>query len=92
MLNNRQEVIDAFKTGIFPNIDGFQIHKESEEEESEDDFKRLIKYIENESKAINYDLFEHYFNFVVLSALARYLYETKNKNKNNELVEEIKKR
>ena len=92
MLNNRQEVIDAFKTGIFPSKDGFQIHKESEEQESEDDFKRLIKYIENESKAINYDLFEHYFNFVVLSALARYLYETENKNKNNELVEEIKKR
>ena len=25
LLNNRQEVIDAFKTGIFPYIDGFQI-------------------------------------------------------------------
>ena len=23
LLNNRQEVIDAFKTGIFPYIDGF---------------------------------------------------------------------
>ena len=27
LLNNRQEVIDAFKTGIFPYIDGFQIRK-----------------------------------------------------------------
>ena len=32
LLNNRQEVSDAFKTGIFPYIDGFQIKKESEEE------------------------------------------------------------
>ena len=32
MLNNRQEVINAFKTGIFPYIDGFQIKEESEEE------------------------------------------------------------
>ena len=32
LLNNRQEVIDAFKTGIFPYADGFQIKEESEEE------------------------------------------------------------
>ena len=32
LLNNAQEVIDAFKTGIFPYIDGFQIKEESEEE------------------------------------------------------------
>ena len=86
MLNNRQEVIDAFKTGIFPYIDGRQIKEE------EDDTKKFIKYIEIETKGINYNLFEHYFNFVVPSTLAKYLYETKNKNKNNELVEEIKKR
>ena len=32
LLDNTQEVIDAFKTGIFPYIDGFQIKEESEEE------------------------------------------------------------
>ena len=32
LLNNRQEVIDAFKTGIFRYIDGNQIKEESEEE------------------------------------------------------------
>ena len=31
LLNNRQEVIYTFKTGIFPYIDGFQIKEESEE-------------------------------------------------------------
>ena len=36
MLNNKQEVIDAFKTGIFPYIDGFQIKEESEEESEEE--------------------------------------------------------
>ena len=30
LLNNAQEVIDVFKTGIFPYIDGFQIKEESE--------------------------------------------------------------
>ena len=70
LLNNRQEVIDAFKTAIFPYIDGFQIREELEEElgeeseeESEekklekikDDFKKFIEYIEKESKGINYD-------------------------------------
>ena len=101
MLNNRQEVIvtfKTFKTGISPYIDGFQIKEESEEEEEKkldkikDDFKKFIKYIENESKGINYGLFKDYFNFLIPSALAKKLYETKNKNKNNELVKEIKNR
>ena len=41
-------------------------------------------------KDINYDLFKDYFNFSVPSALAKELYETKDKKKNNEFVEEIK--
>ena len=40
MLNDRQEVIHAFKTGVFPYIDGFQIKEESEEESEE---KKLEK-------------------------------------------------
>ena len=78
LLNNRQEVIVAFKTGIFPYIDGFQIKEESEEESEEkkldkikDDFNKFIEYIENESKGINYGLFKDYFNFLIPSALAK---------------------
>ena len=41
-------------------------------------------------KDINYDLFKDYFNFSVPRALAKELYETKDKKKSNELVEEIK--
>ena len=37
-------------------------------------------------------MFKENFNFIVPSALVNKLYETKNKNKNNEFVEEIKKR
>ena len=68
LLNNRQEVIDAFKTGIFPYIDRFQIKEESEEElEDESDekklekikngFKTFVEYIENGLKSMNYDFF-----------------------------------
>ena len=91
LLNKRQEVNDAFKTGIFPYEDGFQIKEESEEE-SEDDFKKFTKYIKNESKGLNYDLFKNYFNFEGPGALTKQLYETKSKNKNNKLVKEIKNR
>ena len=38
----------------------------------------------------NYDLFKTYFNFVVPSSLAKKLYETKGKKKNDKLVKEIK--
>ena len=65
LLNNRHKVIGAFKAGIFPYIDGFQIKEESEEESEKDDFNNFIEYIENESKGINYDLFKDYFNFIV---------------------------
>ena len=65
LLNNKQEVIDAFNTGIFPYIDGFQIKEESEEESEKDDINNFIEYIENESKGINYGLFKDYFNLIV---------------------------
>ena len=59
-------------------------------EKIKDDFKKFIEYIENESKGINHDLFKNYL--VVPNALTKKLSETKNKNKNNELLKEIKNR
>ena len=47
---------------------------------------KFFRYIEKESKGINYDLFKTYFNFSIPSALVKQLYETKDKKKNNELV------
>ena len=74
-----------------------QAESEDESEENKlekikDDCKKFIKYIENESKGINYDLFKDYFNLVAPTVLTKKLCETKNKNKNNELVELIKVR
>ena len=47
LFNNRKEVIEAFKTGIFPYIDGFQIEEESEEESvkksTKDDLKKFSR-------------------------------------------------
>ena len=37
-------------------------------------------------------MFKDYFNFIVPGALVKIIYETKNKNKNHNLVEEIKNR
>ena len=54
--------------------------------------KKFFEYVENESKDINYDLMENYFDLVVPTVLAKELFETKDKNKNSELVELIKVR
>ena len=97
----RDDIIGLFEEGIFPYKDNASKTKEEEsEEESEktklekikDDYKKFIKYIENESKDINYDLFKDYFNLVAPTVLTKKLCETKNENKNNELVELIKVR
>ena len=52
--------------------------------------KEFIEYIENKPKTIDYNLFKEYFKFKVPSALVKKLYETKDKKKNNDLVELIK--
>ena len=41
--------------------------------------KEFIEYFENKSKTIDYNLFKEYFNFKVRSALAKKLYQTKDK-------------
>ena len=38
---------------------------------------------------MNYNLFEKYFNFLVLGGLAKKLFEIKDKKKNNDLVRAI---
>ena len=92
MLDARKDIIGFFEKGTFPykgNV--FKTKEEESEEESEEErTKKIIKYIENESKSINYDLFKKHFNFAVPSALVKQLYETKNRKKSNGLVNVIK--
>ena len=69
----------------------FHINVFKTKEEEEERVKKIIKYIENELKGINYDIFKKHFNFAVIpSSLTKQLYKIKNKNKNNELVNLIK--
>ena len=100
LLDARKDIIGFFEKGTFP-YKGivFKTKEEKSEEESEDESeeeseeeraKKLIKYVENESKDINYNLFKDYFNFVVPSTLRKKLYEIKNKKESNKLVNVIK--
>ena len=97
LFDERDDIIDLFRKGIFPYKGSAFRTKEEESEENKlqkikDDYKKFIEYIENKSKTIDYNLFENYFAFSVPSALVRKLYKTKNKKENNELVEKIKNR
>ena len=94
----REQIIKAFKRGIFPYIDRIKVEKESDEkldekseEESEElDENKFYKNIDDESKDISYELFKKHFNFVAPAVLAKTLFKTKDKKKNNDLVNEIK--
>ena len=71
-----------FEKWIFPfKVKVFKTKEEESEENNlekiNDDYKKFIEYIENESKGINYDLSKDYFHFVVPSVLVKKLYETK---------------
>ena len=73
MQNARKDIIDFFEEGIFPyrgNV--FKTKEESEE-------NKFFKYIDNESKGINYDLFRKYFNFETPSQLTKKLFRVKDR-------------
>ena len=88
MPDAKDDIIDLFEKGVFPHKDNVFKRKEEESEEESEEVsegeskkeraKIFIKYIENESKGINYELVKKHFNFVVPSALVKQLYKTKN--------------
>ena len=88
----RKNIVNLFESRTFPykgnvfKIKEEESKEESKEESNEERAKKMPEYIENETKDINIDLFNKYFNFAVPSALAKYFYETKDKKKNNKLV------
>ena len=41
MIVIREEIINAFKKGIFPYIDGFQVEKETDEETDQDAYEEM---------------------------------------------------
>ena len=86
--DTRDDIIDLFEKGTFPYKGN--VFKTKEEESKKERIKKFIKYIEDESKGINYELFKKYFYASVPTALARKLYKAKDKKENNELVNVIK--
>ena len=93
----RNDIINAFDKKNFLYKDSESKTKEEKsEEKSEKELKEYsnstFTFIEKKSVGINNDLFTKYFNFLKPSALAKQLYETKYKKKNNMSVEEIKNR
>ena len=82
----QEKVIGLFEKGIFPYKDNAFKTKEEESEDNKlekikDDYKKFIKYIEDESKGINYDLFEDHFNFVAPTVLTKNYMKNKVKRK-----------
>ena len=79
----------GFKNEIFPFYydENYEEQMKAEEEEN-----KFSKYIENKSKSISYDFFKKYFDFETPTQLTKNLFEIKDKKKNNDFVEEIKKR
>ena len=91
--NKGKDIINLFEEGIFPyrgNVNTFKNQKKSQMKKKESKENGFFEYIENELKGINYDLFRKYFNFETPIQLTKNLFEIKNKNKNNDFVEELK--
>ena len=63
--------------------------KKNKKQKSEE--KKFTKYIENKSKGISYDLFKKYFDFETPIQLTKNLLEIKDKKKNSDFLEEIRK-
>ena len=86
----RNDIIDLFEKGTFPYKGN--VFKTKEKESITERTKKFFEYAEDKSKGINYELFKKYFYSSLPSALVKKLYETKNKNENNELVNVVKSR
>ena len=90
MLNARKNIINFFEKWTFPFNTKLEESEENKLEKIKNDYNEFFEYIKNESEGINYNLFKKYFNFEAPTVLASKLYETKGKNKNNDLVKLIK--
>ena len=89
LFDARDDIIDLFEKGTFPYKENvFKTKKESKKESKKERSKKIFKYIEDESKGINYDLFKEYFDFKLPTVLAKNYMRQKMKKK-KDLVELI---
>ena len=91
----KEEIINAFKKGIFPYVDGFQIENQEEkqeekrEEETISGANKFNEWVNKQETNINTELFKKYFKIQKLSDMLKYLYQTNDKEKKNKLVNVI---
>ena len=87
----REDIIGFFGKGIFPFKGNLFKRKE---EKPEQELKRYINntftFIKEKSRGTHNDLFKTYFNFSEPIDLEKKIFETKDKMKNNDLVELIR--
>ena len=82
LFDARDDIIDLFEKGAFlykENV--FKTKKESKKESKKERSKKMFKYIEDESKGINFDLFKEYFDFKLPAVLAKSYTRQKMKKK-----------
>ena len=93
MFHVRENIVDYFLKGIFPlKGNAFKTKEEKSEEKTEKSINDGIIFLKEKSKDINNDLFKKYFNLSAPIDLAKTLFETRDKKKNSEFVEEIQNR
>ena len=92
----RNDIINAFDKKVFPYKDSKSKTKEEKPETKSEEGEELKKYINNtltfieeKSEGINNLLFEKHFNFSKPINFVKALFETKDKEKNKQLVEGI---
>ena len=78
----RDDIIDLFEKRTFLYKGNVFKTKEEESEENKlekikDDYEKFIKYTENKSKGINYELFEKYFYFLAPTVLPKKIIRNK---------------
>ena len=87
----REDIIDFFKKGIFC-LKVMHLKQKKNQKKIEKSLNDGIIFIKEKSRDINNDLFNTYFDFSAPFDLAKKIFETKDKKKNSELVEQIKTR
>ena len=91
MLEYRDKIIDSFKNGTFLS-EYLKISDDAGYKYVLKDVKKFTQEIESMSEKINLSLFEEIFESSSPANYAQMLINTKNLDKNKEIVEEIKDR
>ena len=90
----REKIIEEVKNELFPfyydrEYEEQMKYEKEEEEETIFNLNKFNEWVNKQGTTIDTELFEKYFNFRRSSDMFKYLYQTNDKEKNNELVNVI---